>query len=324
MAPHAAVPTRGGHGLAISLAVLFIAAVVCLVLALAGIIPGFHRKVAAAPAASVVAAAPAASVVVVPAAVATPVDCSLGPWSDWSDCSPAGTQSRTRVATVQPANGGQRMRGSLDTQACTYVPPLDSVPFSPTVAGMVGGKQGPGVTWKQAVGGQGSSGFTASLWFSTPDVTKQQQLLNGWRTAAGQDVGPFTWQLVVRDGKVQFGGSAVNFKEAATAGTLAPNSWNHVALVFDGVNNVSLYLNGVVSATSWTNTLYNDADILLGILGGGGQAFAGQMKGFAIFAGALSAAACNSLYLHPTQLSFLTDPKKVLLRYDTVRGFAYS
>jgi hypothetical protein len=97
-----------------------------------------------------------------------------------------------------------------------------------------------------------------------------------------------------------------------------------VALVFDGVNNVSVYLNGVVSATSWTNTLYNDADILLGVLGGGGQAFAGQMKGFAIFAGALSAAACNSLYLHPTQVSFVTDPKKVLFRYDTVRGFAYS
>lgn len=189
---------------------------------------------------------------------------------------------------------------------------------------MVGGKLGPGVTWKQAVGGQGAGGFTASLWFKTSDVTTQQQLLNGWRSAGGADVGPFTWQLVVRDQKVLFGGSAVNFKEAATAGILKPDAWTHVAMVFDGLNKVSLYKNGVLSATSWTNTLYNDADILLGVLGGGGQAFVGQMKGFAVFAGALTDAACNSLYLHPTKLSFVDDPKKVLLRYDTVRGFAYS
>jgi hypothetical protein len=214
MSPSAAVPKKGGHGLVIGLAVLFVAVVFCLVLALVGVIPGFRREVAPAP---------VASVVVVPTETATPVDCSLGPWSDWSDCSPAGTQSRTRVATVQLANGGQVCGALLDTQACTYVPPLHSVPFSPTVAGMVGGKQGPGMTWKQAVGGQGSGGFTASLWFSTPDVTKQQQLLNGWRTAAGRDVGPFTWQLVVPDRNVQFGGSTVNYKEAATAGTLEPD-----------------------------------------------------------------------------------------------------
>jgi hypothetical protein len=310
MAPSAPAAKCGGHGFLIgSAVVIVVAGIACLVLWLTGVIPTSHK------------AAPA---VVVPVPVATSVDCSLGPWSDWGDCTPDGTRSRTRVATVQPANGGQACGALIDTQPCTYIAPFDDIPFVTTTAGMVGGKLGPGLTWKQAVGAQGANGFTTSLWFSAPNVVTQQQLLNGWRTAAGADVGPFTWQLVIRDKKVQFGGSTVNYKEAATAGTLSPGRWNHVAMVFDGVNTITLYLNGVKSATSWTNTLYNDAHILLGVLGGGGQVFTGQMKNFAIFAGALSDAACNSLYIHATELTFLSDAKKVLLHYDTAQGFVYS
>ena len=144
--PHAPAPNKGGHGLAIGLVVLLLAALVCLALAVTGVIPALKRKAVTVP--PVVAAS----------TTPLPVDCALGPWTDWSDCSAAGTQTRTRAATVQAANGGQACGALIDTQACTYIAPLDGVPFAPTAAGMVGGKLGPGLTWKQAVGGQGASG----------------------------------------------------------------------------------------------------------------------------------------------------------------------
>lgn len=52
------------------------------------------------------------------AVAATPVDCVLSDWSAWSACSADGTMTRTRVPTVQPANGGKACGALLDTMPC--------------------------------------------------------------------------------------------------------------------------------------------------------------------------------------------------------------
>ncbi len=49
------------------------------------------------------------------------IDCQVSGWSDWEQCSAgcgAGTQSRTRVITQQPANDGQACPNLVDKQEC--------------------------------------------------------------------------------------------------------------------------------------------------------------------------------------------------------------
>jgi hypothetical protein len=49
------------------------------------------------------------------------VDCGLGPWSEWSQCSKScggGNQIRTRNITVQPRNGGGACASTQETRPC--------------------------------------------------------------------------------------------------------------------------------------------------------------------------------------------------------------
>jgi hypothetical protein len=52
---------------------------------------------------------------------AMPVNCEVGPWTEWSMCSKAcggGTQMRTRMVTQQPMNGGRPCPPLSETRAC--------------------------------------------------------------------------------------------------------------------------------------------------------------------------------------------------------------
>jgi hypothetical protein len=100
-------------------------------------------------------------------------------------------------------------------------------------------------------------------------------------------------------------------------------AWCHVMVAFDGMS-IWLYVDGSVSQAPTLGTATNTTHPILGSLGGGGQQLLGQMQGFIVFCGVLTASDVASLVSTPTVVpSSITTPDAILLKYDTTLGYTY-
>ncbi|WP_242130575.1 LamG-like jellyroll fold domain-containing protein [Aestuariivivens marinum] len=149
---------------------------------------------------------------------------------------------------------------------------------------------GNALTVNQYKGVNGSNPRTVTAWVKTSSTTRET--ITHW---GAQGIGSRASFVMNGNGTIRFevAGGGINGATAVNDG-----QWHHVAHVFDGVDTVKMYVDGVEDA-SWTTGIINtgvagETDLEIGSQLGG-NIFDGSMDDVRVYESALSAAAINAL-----------------------------
>lgn len=121
----------------------------------------------------------------------------------------------------------------------------------------------------------GSGDFTIECWINMPDVTTQQGIYDQRITTASLGVPT----IYVQSGTIRY--FTLN-ADRITSSTIATNTWYHLAIVRIGTT-TTMYLNGVVTGTPWTDTTTYSGNAnrpIIGSLGSGGNSTSTNNAGF--------------------------------------------
>lgn len=152
----------------------------------------------------------------------------------------------------------------------------------------------------------GSSNFTIEFWFNADAFSATQGLIGNTVNAGG---GNSQWVVQLdTSGILRFTGWTGVYLTSSTAVT--PGTWNHVAIVKDGANSLSMFLNGtrVANNTSDSTNFSSTNAIVVGREASGSAQFNGYISNIRLVKGsAVYSASATSITVPTSALTAITN-----------------